>query len=113
MTIQNLINEFRAKHSKGPVEYWNRILDDYCTQHCIAMINSGEVYHAPRDYLKDYSEIVWRCDFMNTWDETFRHLIFELIGKSEEHKRILLESQELGYGIMADQDKVFITIRGR
>ena len=52
--IINIINEFRKINNKGPVENWNRVLDDYCTQHCIAMINSGEVYHAPRDYLKDW-----------------------------------------------------------
>ena len=113
MTIINLINEFRAKYGKGPAEYWNRVLDDHCLSHTLAMINSAKVYHAPKDYLKDYGEIVWRCDFMNTWDETFRHLIFELIGKSEEHKKILLESQELGYGVMSDKNKVYITIRGK
>ena len=113
MTIMNLINEFRQINSKKPIENWNRTLDDHCLSHTLAMINKGEIYHAPRDYLKNYDEIVWRCDFMNTWDETFRHLIFELIGKSEEHKKILLESQELGYGVMSDKNKVYITIRGK
>jgi len=113
MSVINLINEFRESCGKEPVKYWNRVLDDYCLFHSIWMIKSGKVDHAPKDYLKDYGEIVWRCDFMNTWDETFRYLIFELIGKSEEHKKILLESQELGYGVMSDQGKVFITIRGR
>ena len=113
MSVINLINEFRESCGKEPVKYWNRVLDDHCLSHVLAMINSGEVYHAPRDYLRGYDEIVWRCDFMNTWDETFRHLIFELIGKSEEHKKILLESQELGYGIMADKNRIFITIRGK
>lgn len=113
MTVMNLINEFRAKYGKEPLINWNRVLDDHCRSHVLAMINSGEVYHAPRNYLQGYGEIVWRCDFMNTWNETFRYLIFELIGKSEEHKKILLESQELGYGIMSDQGKIFITIRGK
>ena len=113
MTIMNLINEFRQSCGKEPVKYWNRVLDDHCLSHTLFMINSGQVDHAPKYYLGHYDEIVWRCDFMNTWDETFRYLIFELIGKSEKHKKILLESQELGYGVMSDKNKVFITIRGR
>ena len=50
---------------------------------------------------------------MNTWDETFRYLIFELIGKSEKHKKILLESNEIGYAVMSDQNRIYITIRGK
>jgi len=113
MTVMNLINELRHINGKEPLINWNQVLNDHCLSHTLAMINSGEVDHAHKDYLQDYGEIVWRCNFMNTWDETFRYLIFELIGKSEEHKKILLESQELGYGIMSDQGKIYITIRGK
>ena len=113
MTIINFINEFRQSCNKEPVKYWNRVLDDHCLSHVLAMINSGELYHAPKDYLKDYGEIVACCDFRNNWDETFRYLIFEIIGNSLDHKKILLESQELGYGIMSDKGKVWITIRGK
>ena len=113
MTIYNLINEFRQSCNKGPVRHWNKVLDDYCCSHTTAMINLGKLYHTPEYYLKDYGEIVACCDFRDNWDETLRYLIFQVIGDSEEHRKILLQSQELGYGIMSDKNKVFITIRGR
>lgn len=113
--VQNLINEFRQSCGKEPIKYWNNILDDHCLSHTLAMINLGDLYHTPKYYLKDYSEIVAYCDFRIDWPTTLRYLIFEEIGKSEEeeHKKILLESRELGYGIMSDKEKIYITIRGR
>lgn len=111
--ITKIINKYREENGKKPVEYWNKILCDFCFAHVLAMIYKGELYHTPDYYLKDYSEIVACCDFRNTWEETFEFLIFQVIGGSEEHRKILLQSQEIGYGILSDKNKVFITIRGK
>ena len=113
MTVRDLFNEFRQINGKEPVRNWNRVLDDHCLSHVLAMLNLGNLYHTPEHYLKDYSEIVACCDFRNNWGETFRYLIYEVIGNSPDHREVLLESQEIGYGIMSDKNKVFITIRGR
>jgi len=113
MSVINLINEFRESCSKEPVKYWNKILSDFCLTHSIAMVNSGKLYHAPEYYRRGYSEAVACCDFITDWETTLRCLIFDVIGNSPEHREILLESQEIGYGIMSDKNRVFITIRGK
>jgi len=113
MTVKDLINQFRQINGKEPVRNWNRVLDDHCLSHVLAMINSGKLYHAPEYYRKGYGEAVACCDFITDWETTLRCLIFDVIGNSPEHREILLESQEIGYGIMSDKNRVFITIRGK
>ena len=111
--MKDLINQFRQINGKEPVRNWNKVLEDHCLGHVLAMINSGKLYHAPEYYRKGYSEAVACCDFITDWGTTLRYLIFEVIGKSEEHKKILLESNEIGYAVMSDKNRVFITIRGK
>lgn len=111
--VSEIINEYRRQNNREPVRYWNRILDDYCLAHSVAMFNNRDLYHAPDCYLKDYAEIIGCYDFIDTVLNTFRFMLSDTDKKYPEHKKILLESQEMGYGYITHDGKFYITIRGK
>jgi len=109
----SLINEFRQINNREPARYLNKILDDYCLAHTLAMVNRNGIYHAPACYLDGYAEIVGCYDYLGNFEDTIRFFLSELGSKYPEHKKILLDIQEIGYGIMVHQGRLYITIRGR
>lgn len=111
--IPKAINDFRCENGARPVEVWNKKLNDRCLLHTSAMIHRGKLYHTPTCYLEDYREIVGACSFLDNYENTARSLIFDYIGKSPEHKKILLECNEMGYGDETRDGNLIITIRGK
>jgi len=113
MTINEVINEFREQNGKPRVDNWNRVVSDYCTAHCWAMVSKGGLYHTEDCYLQDWSEAIAECDCFADWSCMERALIFDILGNSPEHRDVLLNSSEMAYGIVMFRYKVFLTIRGR
>ncbi len=112
MALDKVINEFRRQHGRDEVV----VHGSYnCEQHCWAMINANCVYHAEPCYLRGWSEAVARCRYMGDWGALERYLIFEILGKSQEHCDIMLNSHELNYGIVmyGNAGDVYLTLRGR
>jgi uncharacterized protein YkwD len=111
--IPKAINDFRRENGVGPVEIWNKNLSENCHRHTLAMINRGEVYHAPKCYWEGYQEIVGAREYLANFENTVRSLIFTRFGKSVEHRQTLLSCREMGFGDKTCDGNLVITIRGR
>ena len=103
------INEYRQFHGKQPVNI-DAQQNNWCQEHCWAMVRADNVYHTYPCYLQDWSEIVVVCSQEPDWGNVERHLL-ELIDKSEPHRNILLNANTIGYCVVAFRWKVFLTIR--
>ena len=112
MIVANIINEFRSLNSRCPIQNWDKQISHYCVNHCWAMVKNG-FYHAEPHYLNDWEEIIAVCSQREIWEDTVRYLIFATIGNSIIHREILLNSSEIGYGIIVCEGNVYFTIRGR
>ena len=107
------INAFRATHHVGPIEKCSKVVSDYCQEHCWWMVANDVLAHAPDWAIGDWKEAVAVCYFNGEWSDTVYYLIHEVLGQSEPHRKVLLESKELAYGIIQFRNKVWLTIRGR
>jgi len=110
--IAGIINDFRKFKGIEPSFYWHEEENKNCLEHCYYMANIGEVVHASKGHLKNKSEAVARCNFKATAEETLRHLVFEVLGKSHSHADILIGSENIAYAVHARQCTMYITIRG-
>lgn len=107
------INEFRQRNGKSRIENWNRVVSDYCQEHCWAMVSRGDIYHAETCYLQDWLEAIAVCGACMDWKDTERKLIFDILGTSDKHKEILLNSNEMAYGVIMFKGMVYLTVRSR
>jgi len=104
------INSYRGNCCKQPVEIDGQ-QNQWCTNHCWEMARQNKIFHAIPEYLNSWSEIVAECWQYSSWSTVEKTLI-ELIDSSPDHKRIILNSNRIGYGIIAFNKKVYLTIRG-
>ena len=113
MLLVEIINQFRQQNGASRVLNWNQVVSNYCTEHCWAMAGRNELYHTEPCYLGNWSEIIAETYFDTDYKTTFQKLIYDIVGKSSEHREILLRSNELAYGVMHFKCKVYLCIRGR
>lgn len=111
--IIDTINEFRRQNNKPPVLNWMSHLNDYCLLHSLEMARRKECYHSEEFYRPTYGEIVAKGSFLNNFGNSIRYMIFEVIGKSPEHRELLLNWNTMGYGYNVDKEEIYLTIRGR
>jgi len=110
--VIDIINDYRKDNGKEPIHHWNKVENDFCEAHCLAMSNAGKIFHAP-DYLLGYrSEAVAMCSFGNDFNSTISYLILSVLNSSEEHRNILLDSRYLAYGVFVNNGAMYLTIRG-
>lgn len=112
MIIERAINDFREANSRGSASF-NKMKADHCFLHCLEMSRRNSVYHAEQCLLNEWSEAVAMSTFEGDFENTVRHIIFEQLGKSEPHKKILLDSNELAVACFSSNYKMYLTIRGR
>ena len=110
--IADIINKFREENGKEKISYWNLTENDNCFQHCLYMANRGYLIHALEAFRKDKAEVITTCSFMETFEKTMRYLIYECINKSEEHRDIVLNYENLAYGFYMYNYAAYLTIRG-
>jgi hypothetical protein len=113
LMTMDIINEFRASYGKSRVSLWDSVQNDYCWSHSLAMANRGHVYHAEPCYVRGWSEAVGMIHFIDNSEVTLKRLIFDVLGGSESHRNIILDSSHLAVGVVVHNYKMFITIRGR
>ena len=107
------INEFRRQNGIGPVEHWDARMAEFCKNHCIEMTRRGQLYHAEPCYLEGWSEAVAMCSHMAKWEDTQGCLIFDCLGTSEPHRRLLLDKNCMAYAVWSHNWMVYLTVRGR
>ena len=112
MILEKAINDFRANHGRNNATF-NRIVADHCFAHCMAMAQKEEIYHAEQYYRRDWSEAVAMASLDIDYENCIRRTIFDDLGRSELHKNIMLNNQELAVACFVLDYRVFITIRGR
>lgn len=108
----DIINEFRNVNNKERILCWNPAENDYCLQHCLHMSRLDRVEHAPEYLLKDKAEVIAMCKFVSDTNTTIKYLIFNVINESEEHRNVILNYENLAYGVYVHDYKVYLTIRG-
>lgn len=111
--IPKAINDFRRENGVGPVEVWNDVLSENCFKHTQAMIQRGELYHAPSYYLEDYGEAVGGYPALDSEENTLRSLIFVTFAQKPKHRDLLLNANEMGFGYIFNEHGLIMTIRGR
>ena len=110
--VIDIINEFRNKNGKERIFCWNPVENGHCFQHCLYMANHGYLIHAPEVFRKDKAEAIAISCFMEDNEKTIRYLLYECIGRSQEHKDIVLNYDNLAYGFYLHDYTAFLTIRG-
>jgi len=106
----NAINRFREQNGIKPISYTDRLVDDYCTLHCLEMAKRHDIYHAPSHYLDGWAEAVAMMQYCDNWKD---EVIFKILGASDGHRDILLNSDSISYASYMDNWIVYVTIRGR
>lgn len=110
--VADIINEFRNTNGKERIFCWDPVENDYCLEHCLYMAKTDKVEHALKDFLKGKAEAIAMCLFDTDINTTARYLIFSVLNASEEHRNILLNYDNLAYGIYMDNYKMYLTLRG-
>jgi len=108
----DILNEYRKVNGKEHVFCWNPVENDYCLSHCHYMAWNNQFEHAPENLLKGRAEAIVFCDFQYDNEITIRHLIYECIDKSQKHKDIVLNYENLAYGFYIYNNKAYLVIRG-
>jgi len=111
--MENIINEFRAQNGKEAVSQFDRLVNDYCLSHCMAMARNGYIYHAEPSHLEGWSEAVAMGSYNGDFFSSVRRIMHEAFGKSELHKSVILDHSTLAFGVFTSNYKMFVTIRGR
>ena len=107
------INEFRRQNGVGPVEHWDMRMANFCRMHCLEMARRGYTYHAEPCYLEGWSEAVACHSWLSSWKELQDRLIFDVLGSSESHRRILLNYNQMAYGLWSSNWMTYLTVRAR
>ena len=109
-----IINSFRELHGRSRVWNWDSLVSGYCEEHSRAMANCGELYHADQSLLNGWSEIVAKVSYSGeNFDIIKSRLVYDVIGRSEGHKAILLNSSIIAHALVVANGWVYATIRGR
>lgn len=110
--IIDIINDFRQTNGKERIFCWDPAENDYCLQHSLHMARINNLEHAPAHLLKGKAEAIGMSDFNIDTNNTSRFIIFELMGNSTRHREIILNYDNLAYGVFMHNWKVYLTIRG-
>jgi hypothetical protein len=111
--MENIINEFRGKNGRGAVECFDREVCNHCFSHSLAMSHRAHPYHAEPHLLNGWSEAVALGYFNGDFYGTLRELVYDVIGKSDEHRNILLNCNTIAFGIFTSNHRMYLTIRGK
>jgi hypothetical protein len=104
------LNEFRRVSCVHPIHGWDSRENWHCELHTFFMIRCG-VQHSPDIYLNGKAEAVCACPFLQSWDDTVGHVIFEMFGNCPDHRNILLMNN-LAYGVKGFQGRMYCVVRG-
>lgn len=108
------IEQFRRQHNVHNTPIWNGLVSQYCKEHCWAMARAGDLYHAPAYFLNGWAEAVGMMTYQGEEGHNMcARLVWDVIGTSEDHKRVLLASNELAYGLIIHHYNFYLTIRGK
>jgi len=110
--MQHAINDLRRANGKEVIYAFDGWVSHYCRLHCWAMAKEGHIYYAPSYYLNDWKEAVFECTYSGEDIHALaKHILFDLF--DEEHKRIILDSEELACAYVISNWKLYLTIRGK
>lgn len=104
------INRFRWQNGVGSVRHTDKIVDSYCLMHCLEMCRRNAICHAPQEYLEDWSEAVASMQYCDDWKD---RIIFDIMGSSEGHRDLLLNSDTIAYASYIHDGVVYATVRGQ
>jgi len=111
--LKDIVNEFRKSNGK-PEGIWNDEVSGYCNQHCLAMEKAGNIYHAEQCYRGDWGEAVAVCGYngQSAW-EWVSCAVYNILGGDNEHKDLILNSNDIAGAYQFSDYKLYITIRGK
>ena len=109
--VTSVINEYRTQNDKKPVSCWVPIENDFCYAHCVYLAHNCLCEHTPQCYLKNRAEAIAQCTNIGYITDTIRYLIFDIFDGSPEHKNIILNYDNLAYGLYIYNGNAYLTIR--
>ena len=115
--IKQLLNEFRTQNNVSPAKIDDWEENQNCLFHCHYMARIQEICHAP-EYLRQregyiLSEACGGRNFAHNPNETLRLIIFEQLGKSSEHREIMLmDNIACAFHMDFMNHFTYVTIRG-
>jgi len=111
-TILRTVNNFRNQNGRDSVNSWDYTVEGHCLQHSLAMSRDRNVYHAIPEYLEGWSECV-AMSMVDTGniDDILGDMIFNVLGKSEEHRNILLNANIVAGAIILNNWVAYLTLR--
>lgn len=112
MTLEQIINEFRAKYGKPLAITAKAIEYEHCKWHCLYMSNNFIVEHTPEYFLCGKGEIVGAASYRHNDEDTIRFLLYEKVTNSPGHLKILLEAEYLAHYFYTNNYLGYLTIRG-
>lgn len=104
------INRFRRQNGVSCIESTDKLVDDYCLLHCLEMAKRHDIYHAPSHYLDGWAEAVAMMQYCDDWKN---EVIFNILGSSDGHRDILINSDMISYASYMDNWIIYVTIRGK
>ena len=103
------INRFRRWHGKNDITSVDLAVSDYCRLHCMAMAAERNLYHAPEYYLNGWKEAVAMMSYSDYWKD---RVVFDVLGTSGSHLRVLLHCNTIAFGSYIDRWTVYACVRG-
>lgn len=104
------INRFRWQNNRQSVRHTDRLVDEYCKKHCLEMARRHDVFHASECYLDGWSEAVAMMQYCDNWKDK---VIFDILGASEGHRDLLLNSDTIACADYVHDWTVYVTVRGK
>lgn len=112
--MMSAIENYRKYRGVQSMVYWDGLMSQHCKEHCWAMARESKLYHTPEYYLGDWKEAIAMSSYSGEEGHSLcAKLIFDVLGSSPEHSKILVESNELAFGLILHNYIWYLTIRGR
>jgi len=112
--MQSAINDYRRARGKGAIQWFDGLVSHYCTEHCWAMARAGHLYHAENHYLNGWGEAIFMADYNGEDIYSYgKQILFGCFDLSPGHRGIVLDSNELAFGYIVHDWKIWICVRGR
>jgi len=109
--IKHAVDDFRKSNGSFQV-IWENWITERCAGHSKAMAFNHGIYHADSMWLNGLNEAVCCSHIWLGKEDMIRYMVFELLGKSNGHRTILLNSCRMGGQDYIADGMIYLTIRG-
>lgn len=111
--MNGILNKFREIHGRQRVYNWDNVVSHFCYEHCCAMADRGDLFHAPDVFLNGWGEAVAFCSIGDSIFDAKNHIVYRTFSESESHRNLILNSSTLACAWVVRDGRLYVTVRGR